>query len=67
MTNNIKNSPRLWSHELPSASREENKYDHGHAVVMGGEKQCTGAAKLAAYAALRAGSGLVSIACSEEA
>lgn len=55
------NSPMLW--DLPDARRDGSKYDRGHCVVLGGPAAHTGAARLAARAALRIGAGLVSIAC----
>ena len=42
---------------------ESHKYRFGHALVVGGPVATTGAARLAATAALRVGAGLVSIAC----
>lgn len=55
------NSPDLWA--LPRLKLDGSKYDRGHAVVVGGPVAATGAARLAARAALRAGAGLVSVAC----
>ena len=55
------NSPDLWA--LPRPKPDGSKYDRGHAVVVGGPVASTGAARLAARAALRSGAGLVSIAC----
>lgn len=59
----ITNTPELWKHYFPWPRPEHNKYDRGYAIVVGGEWQSTGAAKLAAHAALRVGAGLVSVAC----
>ncbi len=59
----MKNTPDLWLKNFPHPSKEGNKYDRGHLVVSGGEIACTGATKIAARSALRAGAGLVSVAC----
>ncbi len=60
------NAPEIWQHCFPWPEWEANKYDRGHAIVLGGPSHSAGAAKLAAYAALRIGSGLVSVACDAE-
>lgn len=57
------NSPALWLSRLPRPQADGSKYDRGHAVVLGGPVAQTGAARLAARAALRVGAGLVSVAC----
>ena len=57
------NGPHLWDRLLPERTEDSHKYRFGHALVVGGPKQTTGAARLAALAALRIGAGLVSIAC----
>ena len=61
------NDPALWQALLPRRTPDSHKYRFGHALVVGGPAQATGAARLAARAALRAGAGLVSIAATPEA
>jgi NAD(P)H-hydrate epimerase len=56
-----RNGPNLWQARLPSPQAEGNKYSRGHALIVGG-REMTGAARLAAEAARRIGSGLVTIA-----
>ncbi len=55
------NAPDLWADRFPWPRADSHKYDRGHAVVVGGAR-LTGAARLAARGALRAGAGLVTIA-----
>jgi NAD(P)H-hydrate epimerase len=57
----VKNSPKLWSDKFPKLTREGNKYSRGHALVVGGGEYSTGAARLGAISALRAGAGLVTV------
>jgi hydroxyethylthiazole kinase-like uncharacterized protein yjeF len=59
--------PLLWLHRLPQPAAMGHKYDRGHALVVSGGPTSTGAARLAAGAALRAGSGLVTLASPSEA
>jgi hydroxyethylthiazole kinase-like uncharacterized protein yjeF len=56
------NGPELWAGRFPVPKVEGHKYSRGHAVVMSGGLASTGAARLAARGALRAGAGLVTIA-----
>jgi hydroxyethylthiazole kinase-like uncharacterized protein yjeF len=59
---NFANEPELWRDKFPPPARQGHKYDRGHAVVVSGPMHATGAARLAARAALRSGAGLVTIA-----
>jgi ADP-dependent NAD(P)H-hydrate dehydratase / NAD(P)H-hydrate epimerase len=63
----FENVPALWRADFPVPSHEGHKYDRGHAVVVSGPSWSTGAARLAARGALRAGAGLVTIASPREA
>jgi hydroxyethylthiazole kinase-like uncharacterized protein yjeF len=56
------NCPALWQQTFPIPRVNGHKYSRGHAVVLSGGVAQTGAAKLAARGALRAGAGLVTIA-----
>jgi ADP-dependent NAD(P)H-hydrate dehydratase / NAD(P)H-hydrate epimerase len=56
------NSAALWGRAFPVPRLEEHKYSRGHAVVVSGDMPFTGAARLAARGALRAGAGLVTLA-----
>jgi len=63
----FENNPELWRAEFPVPTVAGHKYDRGHAVVVSGPSWSTGAARLAARGALRAGAGLVTIASPREA
>src|SRR5690606_31412486 len=55
------NAPGLWHADRPGLDDTGHKYLRGHAVVVSGPVASTGAARLAARAALRAGAGVVSV------
>lgn len=61
------NSPDLWGATFPIPSADGHKYSRGHAVVVSGGLSFTGAARLSARGALRAGAGLVTIASPPDA
>lgn len=60
------NTPALWLADFPWPRPGDHKYSRGH-VIVGGGAEMTGAARLAARGALRAGAGLVTIAALPEA
>ncbi|WP_454690094.1 NAD(P)H-hydrate dehydratase [Achromobacter aloeverae] len=55
------NDPALWLARFPWPRVDGHKYARGHALVVGGAVM-TGAARLSAMAAARAGAGLVTVA-----
>jgi hydroxyethylthiazole kinase-like uncharacterized protein yjeF len=61
------NEAALWSSSFPLPRIDGHKYHRGHAVVASGPMHATGAARLAARAALRAGAGLVTVAAPKAA
>ncbi len=64
--NTFENDPCLWIGNLPRLQDGGNKYSRGHALISGGYPM-TGAARMAARAAARAGAGLTTIAVSSVA
>jgi NAD(P)H-hydrate epimerase len=66
LPNTFENDPVLWLPHLPQPADGGNKYTRGHALVSGGYPM-TGAARMAARAAARAGAGLTTIAVPQEA
>jgi hydroxyethylthiazole kinase-like uncharacterized protein yjeF len=61
------NEPALWRNAFPLPRADGHKYDRGHVVIVSGPMHATGAARLAARAALRAGAGLVTVAAPKRA
>jgi ADP-dependent NAD(P)H-hydrate dehydratase / NAD(P)H-hydrate epimerase len=61
------NVPQSWRKSFPVPDIDGHKYARGHAVVLSGELASTGAARLAARGALRAGAGLVTVASPRDA
>ena len=61
------NAPSWWLTRYPWPAPGDHKYSRGHAVVAGGGVETTGAARLAARAALRVGAGLVTVATPPDA
>ncbi len=55
----LENDPSLWL--LPWPDADAHKHERGHVIVAGGGHTRTGAARLSARSALRAGAGLVTV------
>ncbi|MFK3776541.1 NAD(P)H-hydrate dehydratase [Agrobacterium sp. NPDC089420] len=56
------NDPLVWRHALPHADMETHKFRRGHLTVFSGPAHATGASRMTALAALKAGAGIVTIA-----
>jgi ADP-dependent NAD(P)H-hydrate dehydratase / NAD(P)H-hydrate epimerase len=61
------NVPSYWRRSFPVPQIDAQKYDRGHAVIVSGGLSTTGAARLSARGALRAGAGLVTVASPRDA
>lgn len=61
------NVPALWETAYPRIADDAHKYARGHTLVVSGPWAKTGASRLSALAALRIGSGLVTVAADDEA
>jgi ADP-dependent NAD(P)H-hydrate dehydratase / NAD(P)H-hydrate epimerase len=65
--NAFANTPTAWRAVFPDLRVDSNKYSRGAALVLSGGADHTGAARLAARAALRVGAGLVTLASPPDA
>jgi ADP-dependent NAD(P)H-hydrate dehydratase / NAD(P)H-hydrate epimerase len=63
----FENVPPFWQKSFPVPQVDGHKYARGHAVVVSGDIAATGAARLSARGALRAGAGLVTLASPRDA
>src|SRR5712675_2356041 len=63
----FENIPELWHNSFPVPRIDGHKYARGHAVIVSGDIAATGAARLSARGALRAGAGLVTLASPRDA
>jgi hydroxyethylthiazole kinase-like uncharacterized protein yjeF len=61
----FENDPSLWS--LPWPEADSHKHERGHVIIGSGGHTRTGAARLSARSALRAGAGLVTVLSPEDA
>src|SRR5580692_7943372 len=61
------NAPAVWGEALPRPNAASHKYARGAVLVLSGSGHHTGAARLAARAALRAGAGIVTVASPPDA
>ncbi|RST83448.1 NAD(P)H-hydrate epimerase, partial [Aquibium carbonis] len=57
----FRNDPGLWAGCFPWPGRDAHKYTRGHVGVFSGGPSATGAARLSALAAARAGAGAVTV------
>ncbi len=63
----FENVPSYWQKTFPVPQVDGHKYARGHALVVSGDVAATGAARMAARGALRAGAGLVTLASPRDA
>lgn len=57
----FRNLPALWAEQFPVPHPDGHKYARGHVLALTGGPWATGAGRLAAAGALRAGAGLVTV------
>jgi hydroxyethylthiazole kinase-like uncharacterized protein yjeF len=63
----FENVPELWQADFLVPQIDAHKYARGHALIVSGDMSATGAARLAARAALRAGAGVATLASPRDA
>jgi ADP-dependent NAD(P)H-hydrate dehydratase / NAD(P)H-hydrate epimerase len=63
----FENVPGSWRASFPVPRTDGHKYNRGHTLVVSGDIATTGAARLAARGALRAGAGLATLASPRDA
>jgi hydroxyethylthiazole kinase-like uncharacterized protein yjeF len=63
----FENIPQYWRNAFPVPRIDGHKYARGHVVVVSGGLAATGAARMSARGALRAGAGLVTVASPRDA
>jgi ADP-dependent NAD(P)H-hydrate dehydratase / NAD(P)H-hydrate epimerase len=63
----FENLPAIWQLQFPVPQVDGHKYARGHVVAISGDVSATGAARMSARAALRAGAGLVTLASPRDA
>src|SRR6516164_6867855 len=63
----FENDPDFWGAAFPVPRIDGHKYARGHVLAISGDAAATGAARLAARGALRAGAGLVTLASPRDA
>ncbi|EGP56848.1 hypothetical protein Agau_C200882 [Agrobacterium tumefaciens F2] len=61
------NDPLVWRGALPRSDMETHKFRRGHLTVFSGPPHATGASRMTAIAALKAGAGIVTIAAPKQA
>lgn len=61
------NHPLVWRDALPASDIETHKFRRGHLTVFSGPAHATGASRMTALAALKAGAGIVAVAAPRQA
>lgn len=63
----FENHPSLWASAFGKKDDDTHKFKRGHLTVFAGPSHATGAARMTATAAFRAGAGIVTVAAPHEA